>query len=76
MESPHARDQYPAGLTPDFSDLCVIANADGISYRELILRSVPGSFTVWDGAGASMMARPARVRSSGQDGACGNGQTA
>jgi D-alanine-D-alanine ligase len=25
------------GLTPDFSDLCVIANADGISYRELIL---------------------------------------
>lgn len=25
------------GLTPDFSDLCVIANADGISYQELIL---------------------------------------
>jgi D-alanine-D-alanine ligase len=25
------------GLTPNFSDLCVIANADGISYEELIL---------------------------------------
>ncbi|HVN56025.1 MAG TPA: hypothetical protein VMT46_16950 [Anaerolineaceae bacterium] len=25
------------GLTPDFSDLCVLAKADGISYRELIL---------------------------------------
>ena len=25
------------GLTPDFSDLCVIANADGICYTELIL---------------------------------------
>jgi len=25
------------GLTPDFSDLCVIANAEGISYRDLIL---------------------------------------
>ena len=25
------------GLWPDFSDLCVIANADGITYRELIL---------------------------------------
>jgi len=25
------------GLTPDFSDLCVIARAQGISYRELIL---------------------------------------
>ncbi len=25
------------GLTPDFSDLCVIARAEGISYRELIL---------------------------------------
>ncbi len=25
------------GLTPDFSDLCVIARAGGISYRELIL---------------------------------------
>jgi len=25
------------GLTPDFSDLCVIASADGISYRDLIL---------------------------------------
>ena len=25
------------GLTPDFSDLCVIANASGICYRELIL---------------------------------------
>lgn len=25
------------GLTPDFSDLCVIANADGITYQELIL---------------------------------------
>jgi len=25
------------GLTPDFSDLCVISNADGISYRDLIL---------------------------------------
>jgi D-alanine-D-alanine ligase len=25
------------GLTPDFSDLCVIANNDGISYQELIL---------------------------------------
>lgn len=25
------------GLTPGFSDLCVIANADGLSYRDLIL---------------------------------------
>jgi len=25
------------GLTPDFSDLCLIAKADGISYQELIL---------------------------------------
>jgi len=25
------------GLTPDFSDLCVIANADGLGYRKLIL---------------------------------------
>jgi D-alanine-D-alanine ligase len=25
------------GLTPDFSDLCVIARAQGISYRDLIL---------------------------------------
>lgn len=25
------------GLTPDFSDLCIIANADGIAYEELIL---------------------------------------
>jgi D-alanine-D-alanine ligase len=25
------------GLTPDFSDLCVIANADGLGYRNLIL---------------------------------------
>ena len=25
------------GLTPDYSDLCLIANADGISYTELIL---------------------------------------
>jgi D-alanine-D-alanine ligase len=25
------------GLTPDFSDLCVIANADGIRYEDLIL---------------------------------------
>jgi D-alanine-D-alanine ligase len=25
------------GLTPGFSDLCLIANADGISYRQLIL---------------------------------------
>jgi len=25
------------GLTPDFSDLCLIAKADGISYRQLIL---------------------------------------
>ncbi|MCE1255029.1 MAG: hypothetical protein LWX83_15965, partial [Anaerolineae bacterium] len=25
------------GMTPDFSDLCVIAKADGISYQELIL---------------------------------------
>lgn len=25
------------GLTPDFSDLCVISNAEGISYQELIL---------------------------------------
>jgi D-alanine-D-alanine ligase len=25
------------GLTPDFSDLCVIANADGLGYRTLIL---------------------------------------
>ena len=24
-------------MTPDFSDLCVIANADGITYRDLIL---------------------------------------
>ncbi|MCJ7585359.1 MAG: hypothetical protein MUO30_11415 [Anaerolineales bacterium] len=26
-----------AGLTPDYSDLCLIANADGISYTDLIL---------------------------------------
>lgn len=25
------------GITPDFSDLCIIANADGIRYEELIL---------------------------------------
>ena len=25
------------GLTPEFSDLCVIANADGLSYQDLIL---------------------------------------
>jgi D-alanine-D-alanine ligase len=25
------------GLTPDFSDLCVIANGEGLSYRDLIL---------------------------------------
>lgn len=25
------------GLTPDFSDLCMIANADGLTYRDLIL---------------------------------------
>jgi D-alanine-D-alanine ligase len=25
------------GLTPDYSDLCLIANADGISYTDLIL---------------------------------------
>jgi D-alanine-D-alanine ligase len=25
------------GLTPEFSDLCVIANADGLSYKDLIL---------------------------------------
>jgi D-alanine-D-alanine ligase len=25
------------GLTPDFSDLCVIANAEGLSYTDLIL---------------------------------------
>ncbi len=25
------------GMTPDFSDLCMIAKADGISYRELVL---------------------------------------
>ncbi len=25
------------GMTPDFSDLCVIANADGITYRDLML---------------------------------------
>jgi len=25
------------GLTPDFSDLCMIANADGLTYRQLII---------------------------------------
>jgi len=25
------------GLTPDFSDLCKIADAEGLAYRELIL---------------------------------------
>lgn len=25
------------GMTPDFSDLCLIANADGISYQDLVL---------------------------------------
>jgi D-alanine-D-alanine ligase len=24
-------------LTPDFSDICVIANVDGLGYRQLIL---------------------------------------
>ncbi len=35
------------GLTPDFSDLCVLSKADGISYQELILGNpLPGRLTL------------------------------
>jgi D-alanine-D-alanine ligase len=52
------------GLTPDFSDLCVIANAGGISYRELILEILylgASRFGMLP-ARQVMQARPVRVR--------------
>jgi D-alanine-D-alanine ligase len=52
------------GLTPDFSDLCVIANAGGISYRELILEILylgASRFGMLP-ARQVMQARPAHVR--------------
>jgi D-alanine-D-alanine ligase len=51
------------GMTPDFSDLCVIANADGISYRELVLEILylgASRFGMLP-ARQSLMARPARA---------------
>ena len=52
------------GLTPDFSDLCVIANADGISYRELILEILYLGASRYGMLPARqvMTARPARMR--------------
>jgi D-alanine-D-alanine ligase len=51
------------GLTPDFSDLCVIAKADGISYRELILEILYlGASRYGMLPARQVMVRPARVR--------------
>jgi D-alanine-D-alanine ligase len=52
------------GLTPDFSDLCVIANADGISYRELILEILYLGASRYGMVPArqTMMVRPVRLR--------------
>ncbi len=52
------------GLTPGFSDLCVIANADGISYRELILEILYLGASRYGMLPARQvrMARPARMR--------------
>jgi D-alanine-D-alanine ligase len=52
------------GLTPDFSDLCVIANTDGISYRELILEILYLGASRYGMMPArhTLMVRPARLR--------------
>ena len=52
------------GLTPGFSDLCVIANSDGISYRDLILEILYLGASRYGlvPARQMMMARPARMR--------------
>jgi len=36
------------GLTPDYSDLCLIANADGISYTDLILETLYLGASRWN----------------------------